>query len=168
MACFDDHTLRARKRSCTSNTAGFSSKHVDCGDDAIDAMFDRVQNNAPAQPAWFGSSRASSRSQLDPILHLEQSLFEMSLLMRTLPERDSTTTELHCAQHAARRVRDRCATTGYRILTESTTLIDNAELVLPSVRPRHVPAPIQARSHQACRSIANSLATLSSIVGAPR
>ena len=121
MACFDN-ALRVRRCSFTSSAGNFpSSEHMDCGDDAIDSMFEQVQNYAlPARPARFGSSHASSRSQLDPLPHLEQNLFEMSLFKRTLPEHDSTITELHSAQHAAHRVHDRCATTGDRSLTLST------------------------------------------------
>ena len=167
MACFDDNALRVQRRSFTSSTGSVSSDHmVEC-DDAIDVMFERVQNyKLPVQPAYFSSSPASSQDQLDPIPQLEQDLFEMNLLKRSLPpERNSTVSGLHRAQRAGHRVHDRCATTGYRILTMSS-LIQNADLVLPSVRPRHVPAPIQVRPHHVYRSI--SLSTLPPIVGTPR
>ena len=162
MASFDDDSFRAQKRSFPSNIGSFSSDQMKC-DDAIDVMFKRAQHALLAQPAWFGSSPASSRNKLDPIHHLEQHLFETNLLKPSLPpQHNSTITELRRAQRASHRVRDRCAMAGYRILTMSSS-IEKADLVLPSVRSRHVPAPTQVRSHSY-----RSLSALSSIVGTPR
>ena len=162
MASFDDDSFRAQKRSFPSNIGSFSSDQMKC-DDAIDVMFKRAQHALLAQPAWFGSSPASSWNKLDTIPHLEQHPFEMNLLKPSLPlQHDSTITELCRAQRASHCVRDRCATAGYRILTMGS-LIENADLVLPSVRPRHVPAPTQVRP-----LAYRSLSALSSIVDTPR
>ena len=136
MACFGDEELRAQRRSfMSSNGCSFSS--ID--DDDEDLVFEKVQNYvAPLQPAWFESSRASSRRNLE----------------HKLCERDATIAELH-----------RVGIHDDRIFAPSTLLEDRARF-LPYA-PSRVPAPTRRRPHRAHRCIvesAVSLATMPTIV----
>ena len=133
MARFNnDEDLRSQRRSFMSSSGcSFSNS-----DDDDDLMFEQVSKYASIQPAWFESSCASRRRNLE----------------HKLCETNSTIAELH-----------RVGVRDGRISAPSALLEDRAKLSPATCR---IPAPTRGRPHRAHRCIAESLATIPTIVDA--